>query len=251
MTSEKPSSRSQTGFFSESGELGGSHAQFTEICTALYERELLTLAHLNTNNASMLKRRMGGLPYHIRSVARYMVTQLQLPPTLKVDTHNGSWFCKQPSKCPGLTQDNEKCVQWFKKNTDYGLVVPVLVQSIEGLTIELDSIDMFRESRDRVHLNKHGWFDIGESQLTKKCASQDAINIQPIDEISKSAFSSSQLSSTTLTLLKPTKAIMSSACCGHMWNYKSKTSPRSLSLREMRLSTRLNWENFTSTRSKQ
>ena len=245
MTSEKSSSRSQTGFFSDSGELGGSHAQFTEICTALYERELLALSHLNTNNASILKRRIGGLPYHIRSVARFMVTQPQSFAPLKVDTHNGSWFGRQPSKCPGLTQDNEKCVQWFKKNTDYGLIAPVLVQSIEGLTIELDSIDMFCGSKDEIHLNKHGWFNIGEGQATKKCVTQDTIDAQPIDEITESVFSSSQLSSTTLTLLKPTKVIMSSACCGHMWNYKSKTSPRSLSMREMRLSTQLNWKNFT------
>lgn len=248
MTSENSSSRSQTGFFSESGELGGSHARFTEVCTALYERELLALSHLNTHNASVLKRRIGGLPYHIRSVARFMVTQPQSSSPLKVDTHNGSWYEKQPSKCPGLTQDDEKCVQWFKKNTDYGLVVPVLVQSIEGIAIELDSIDKFRDNKEGVHLNKHGWFDIGAGQVTKKLTPQNTFDSQPNDEMSEGVFPSPQLSSITLTLLKPTKAIMSSACCGHMWNYKSKTSPRSLSMREMRLSTHLNWKNFTSNR---
>ena len=251
MTSENPSSRSQTGFFGESGGLGGSHAQFTEICTALYERELLALSHLSTNNASILKRRVGGLPYHVRSVARFMVTQSQSLFPLEVDTHNGSWYGKQPNKCPGLSQDNEKCVLWYMKNTDYGLVVPILVQSIEGLTIELDSIDMFRDSLSEIHLNKHGWFNVGQKQLTKTLAYDNSHNDQVTDDPKKEGYSSPQLSKTTLTILKPTKPIMSSACCGHMWNYKTKASPRSLSMREMRLSTQINWKNFTLTPASQ
>ena len=244
MTSKNSSSRSQAGFFSESGELGGSHAQFTEICTALYERELLTLSHVNTVNVSILKRRIGGLPYHVRSVARFMVTQSQSFPPLKVDTHNGSWYSKQPSKCPGLNQDNQKCIQWYKKNTNYGLVVPVLIQNIEGIAVELDSIDMFREHTNEIHLNKYGWFNVGQEQLTKTTIA-DNIVITKDGNVIPDLYSSSTLSSVTLTLLKPTKAIMSAACCGHMWNYKAKTSPRSLSIREMRLSTQLNWKNFT------
>lgn len=255
MTLENSSSRSQSGFFNESGELGGNHARFTEVCTALYERELLALSHASTNNVSILKRRIGGLPYHVRSVARFMVTRPQSVLPLDVDTHNGSWFCKQPSKCPGLNQETEKCVQWYKKHLAYGLVVPVLVQSVEGMCIELDSIDMFNEPQNNVHLNKHGWFNLGVGQITRTSNVNDvttemvlsstALTQELSDEKAQKPFASRQLSSTRLTLLKPTKTIMSSACCGHMWNYKSKSNPRSLSIREMRLSTQVNWKNFS------
>ncbi|QGX60918.1 hypothetical protein [Alteromonas mediterranea] len=227
MTIEGSSSRTQTGFFSESGELGGSHAQFTEICTALYERELIALSHLSTTNISILKRRMGGLPYHVQSVARFMVSQ-NSPSPLQVDTHNGSWYAKQPAKCPGLNQDSENCINWYRKHMAYGLIVPVLIHSIEGLTIELDSIDMFNASEGKVHLNKHGWFNVARSLLSRANETKEA-------------------ALNAITLLKPTKAIMSSACSGHVWNYKTRTMPRALSMREMRLSTQINWKNFTLT----
>lgn len=251
MMPDERSSLNQVGFFSDTGELGGSHPQFNEVCTALYERELIVLAHSNITNLSLLKRRMGGLPYHVKSVARYMVNHANMPnpSPLKADTHNGSWFAKQASKCPGLQHNDQnerdKCQQWYSKHAEYGLVVPVLITNIEGMHIELDSIDMTSQNKTELHLNKSGWFlNTGSAILKASSASSD------IRQTSANSdhFTSKEVKHATMhtqVLLKPTKAIMASACCGHMWNYKSKRSPRALSMREMRLSTKINWRNFS------
>jgi hypothetical protein len=224
MKPEDSTSRSQSGFFSESGELGGAHPQFAELCTALYEREVTTLSVSAINNLSLIKRRIGGLPHHVRSVARFMVAvrhnDVVFP--LDIDTHNGSWYAKQSAKCPGNKHDKQKCAQWYAQHGAYGLVVPVLMSSMEGFTIELDSIDMVDHTLHRVHLNKHGWF------LNSGASAEGSEKI-----------------GLSRCLLKPSKAIMTSACCGHSWTHKSRTFPRALSIREMRLSTQINWKNFT------
>lgn len=229
-------SHSQVGFFNEAGELGSSHPQFNEICTALYEREIISLAHGELKNLSLLKRRMGGLPYHVKAIARYMVNnQTSSNPTpLEVDTHNGSWFAKQAAKCPGLNylDDAEKRRTWYKKHAAYGLIVPVLVLSIEGSHIELDSIDMVNQDNTQLHLNKNGWFCNSGDRIPSNTSVNDDTN-------------SCALSVENKILLKPTKAIMTSACCGHTWSFKSKRSPRALTLREMRLSTQIQWKDFT------
>lgn len=226
------SSSSQTGFFSDSGELGGSHPHFTEICTALYERELLNLAHSGPSNVSILRRRLAGLPHHIRSVARFLVANSS---PLAVDAHNGSWFIKQPTKCPGSTQKSEMKQQWYIENADYGLVLPLRITTVEGTHLELDSIDMVDQKRSTLHTNKHGWFHFSGDTM------------HPIENGSNS---SSLLENETNTfvqkqLLKPTTAIMASACSGHFWRNRAKVLPRALSLREMRLSTQINWKNFS------
>ncbi|MBR9896822.1 MAG: hypothetical protein GYB16_10610 [Gammaproteobacteria bacterium] len=226
----------QVGFFSDAGELGGSHPQFNEICTALYEREVISLAHSQITNLSLLKRRMGGLPYHVKAIARHMVNNeaLSNPSPLRVDTHNGSWYAKQSAKCPGINHldDSEKRESWYRKNAKYGLVVPVLVLNIEGTHIELDSIDMVNQDNTQLHLNKNGWF-----ANTGECIHSTT---QPDDDSASTA-----LSVERKILLRPSKAIVTAACCGHAWSFKSKRSPRALTLREMRLSTQLNWKNFT------
>ena len=218
MVSDSPMSSEQSGFFSHSGELEGTNPQFTEICTALYERELLNIAHNGPSNVSILRRRLAGLPHHIRSVARYLVSHST---PLDVDAHNGSWFLKQPAKCPGLTQTAESCNTWYQKNAQWGLVIPILVKSLEGSHIELDSIDKVQWENQTLHANLHGWFTFEGIGLNNEtlCFSEK-------------------------TLLKPSKAIMASACCGHTWRHKSKGMPRALSLREMRLSTNIEWRTF-------
>ena len=227
---------SQVGFFSEAGELGGSHPQFNEICTALYEREIVSLAHSEIKNLSLIKRRMGGLPYHVKAIARYMISNgiANNPSPLKTDTHNGSWYAKQSAKCPGINHldDVEKREAWYRKNARYGLVVPVLILNMEGSHIELDSIDMVNQDNTQLHLNKNGWF-----ANTGECISSTPLR----DEME----AATALSVQNKILFRPSKAIMTAACCGHAWSFKSKRSPRALSLREMRLSTQINWKNFT------
>jgi len=247
--------KTQSGFFNDLGELGGNHAQFSEVCTALYERELLFIAHSGISNASILKRRIGGLPHHIRSVARFFVTN---PTPLSTDTYNGSWYAKQSKSAPRLPQDAETTVQWFKKHADYGLVVPVLIQTIEGIHLELDAIDKTMLVDDLVHLNKHGWFTIdgtgrepnrGARQATQSAGSSlnglVESSIEGSVEDSHEGAHGNHGGFDRKTLLKPTKTIMASACSGHAWNFKSRVSPRALSIREMRLSTQINWKNFT------
>ena len=229
-------SNTQVGFFSDAGELGGSHPQFNEICTALYEREIISLAHSEIKNLSLLRRRMGGLPYHVKAIARYMVNNGNTinPSPLKTDTHNGSWYAKQSAKCPGINHldDVEKREEWYTKNAKYGLVVPVLVLNMEGSHIELDSIDMVNQDNTQLHLNKNGWF-----ANTGECIHSTTQR----DDFSEAT----ALSVENKKLLRPSKAIMTAASCGHAWSFKSKRSPRALSLREMRLSTQINWKNFT------
>lgn len=224
MASEELSSSQQSGFFSHSGELGGSHPQFTEVCTALYERELLNIAHSGPSNLSILRRRLAGLPHHVRSVARYLVAN---PSPLDIDAHNGSWFIKQPAKCPGLNQSMDAVAKWYSRHGQWGLVVPILHTTLEGFHIELDSIDKLapndgeQSQEQRLHTNLHGWFTLSGTSLEPPSHTY-----------------------ATKVLLKPTKAIMASACSGHTWRHKAKGAPRSLSLREMRLSTKINWNHF-------
>ncbi|WP_420935182.1 hypothetical protein ACOJR9_04530 [Alteromonas sp. A081] len=245
----------QSGFFNDLGELGGNHAQFSEVCTALYERELLFIAHSGISNASILKRRIGGLPYHIKSVARYLVTN---PTPLSTDNYNGSWYAKQPKSAPRPPQDTNTTAQWFRKNADYGLIVPVLIKTIEGIHLELDAIDKTALVDNLVHLNKHGWFTIeGASQETQQKTRQVIKSGEGSDDASHQSSYESALSHErayalenngafdSKILLKPTKTTMASACSGHAWNFKSRVSPRALSIREMRLSTQINWKNFT------
>lgn len=239
--------KTQSGFFNDLGELGGNHAQFSEVCTALYERELLFIAHSGISNASILKRRIGGLPHHIRSVARYFVTN---PTPLSTDTYNGSWYAKQPKSAPRLPQNADATAQWFRKHADYGLIVPVLVKTIEGIHLELDAIDKTMLVDDVVHLNKHGWFTVdgvnrGNSQEANRRNKQASHSIESSDEESRESGLENYGAFNSKTLLKPTKTIMASACSGHAWNFKSRVSPRALSIREMRLSTQINWKNFT------
>ena len=221
-------SSSQSGFFCDSGELAGSHPLFTEICTALYERELLHIAHNGPENIALLRRRLAGLPHHIRSVARYLVSNSS---PLKIDAHNGSWVYKQPNKCPGLTQQPEVIQRWYTKYATYGLVVPVLITTLEGTYIELDSIDQISANQLSIHANKNGWFENTGSQLDNN-KNAGVSTHSPHWVVSK-------------MLLKPTTAIMAAACCGHTWKHRSKGAQRTLSLREMRLSTQINWKNFT------
>ncbi len=209
----------QSGFFEDSGELSSSHPQFAEICTALYERELLDLALNSPNNISIVRRKIGGLPYHVRSVARFL---LDNSTPLAIDAHNGSWFAKQAAQCPNTNNTPDLLFSWLSKHADYGLVLPVLVESLEGKHIELDAIDKISLPNEGVHLNKHGWFDFRGGQITPDTNKH-----------------------VTKTLLKPSKANLTAACCGHTWRHRGKGINRSLQLREMRLSTKINWKGFT------
>lgn len=207
----------QTNFFVQRNELDTTPAHFAELCTALYERELMTLATSLPDDKSLIQQRIRGLPHHIRHAAHFMARQIS---PLKLDSHNAAWLAKQSGKCPADKITGDATHQWLERYAAPGLVACVLVEHYDASHIELDSIDRIDSEKEQVHVNKYRWFSFdGEAQASR---SQYA----------------------RLTLLKPTKATVSAACCGHRWNLRGKVSPRTLSLRELLLASSLDWKHF-------
>ena len=193
-----------------------------ELCNALYERELVSLATSNIKDPTLLKRKLSGLTYHIKNAAEFLINE---PTPIDVDVHNGTWKSKQSNKCPAIkaaTSSDEfaKTESWFKQHHYHGAVVCIYVNDYGNEHIELDSIDMIPSPANKLHCNKYGWFALNGESL----------------EASKTHV--------THRLIKPNKAILSAACSGHMWNTKGKATPRALSLRELLLSTNINWKTF-------
>ena len=193
-----------------------------ELCNALYERELVNLASSNITDPKLLKRKLSGLSYHIKNAAEFLINE---PTPIDVDVHNGTWKSKQAAKCPAtkwVSDDDaiEKTEKWFTDNHYHGAVVCVYINDYGNEHIEFDSIDMIPTPANKLHTNKYGWF---------------ALNGECLEE---------QSNHVSCRLIKPNKAIFSAACSGHTWNSKGKTSPRALSLRELLLSTNINWKTF-------
>ena len=94
--------------------------------------------------------------------------------------------------------------------------------------IELDAIDKVDTAKQTLRLNKYGWFHFSGLPVT-------AINTIPENAAEVSA----------IHIVKPNKAVMTAGCCGHCWNYKGKTMPRRLTLRELLLTSTINWKNYT------
>jgi hypothetical protein len=117
----------------------------------------------------------------------------------------------------------QKTQQWFSNNIQIGCSVAVHVVQLGCEHIELDSIDRIDLRGNRLHTNKFGWFNID-------------------GEFSEDVHT--KLSVLSLRLLKPSKAILTAACCGHKWDLKGKGQQRALSLRELLLSLTINWKTF-------
>lgn len=195
--------------------LASQYPNFAELSNALYERELQQLAQSNISDPELLKRKIKGLSHHVKNAAMHL---LEGNAPIDVDVHNGSWQAKQAAKCPIATQQTDKTLKWFQEHARYGAVVAVYIEHLGEQCIELDSIDMM--ASDRLHLNKFGWFSL----------TGEYFEIVP--------------KQTKYLLLKPNKAIFSAACGGHRWMPKGRAIPRALSLRELLLSTDINWQSF-------
>lgn len=193
--------------------LSAKYPNFAELSNALYERELQVLANSTISDPSLLKRKLKGLTHHIKNATMQL---LEGNAPISVDVHNGSWQSKQSAKCPLSSQTTDRTLQWYTKIAKLGDVVPVYVESMGRQHIELDCIDIMQS--DRLHLNKFGWFS----------KSGEYFDIVP-----KQA---------KYLLLKPTKSILAAACAGHCWNVRGKGIPRALSLRELLLSTEIDWK---------
>lgn len=196
---------------------------FADVCNALYERELMFLAMQNSGQPSLLKRRLGGLTHHVKKAAEYLVAN---PTPLGVDAHNGSWQFKQALKCPAKNHSPQATQTWFEQKTTVGLPVSVRIKYHDHEHLELDCVDKIDTKNQTLHLNRFGWFSFDGTFIDDETMHSEA-NISE------------------LVLIKPCKKTMTAACSGHCWNHKGKLSPRALSLRELLLSTLINWKTFT------
>lgn len=210
-----PSSQQVDIFADQQGQL-----HYAELCNALYERELASLSQQKINSISLLQRKIAGLRHHIKRAA-YSLLQHQSP--LRVDVHNASWQAKQAAKCMANKYDAEKTQQWFSNNVQIGCSIAIHVKQLGCEHIELDSLDKIELSNNRVHCNKFGWFKLDGTCAVQPNKAKDILGLR---------------------LLKPTKAILTAACCGHKWDHKGKGQQRTLSLRELLLSLSIDWKTF-------
>ena len=203
-------------------------AHFSELCNALYQREVNALAKGTFGHCQALQARLKSLPHYISLTAHAMVNvELNQQSPLALDVQNASWSAKQGLGIPLSGQDQASINTWYLKSPLHlGLVVPVLV----GDTIVLDCIDRFDLTQKRLRTNGNGWFSLAESQdigLGKTVA----INLDGVH------------------LLKPVKKVMIAACAGHCWRGNSKRAPIMPTLRELLLSCSIDWKNLRKTHS--
>jgi hypothetical protein len=193
-----------------------------ELMNALYQRECRYLAEYGPGQARVLKRKLKHLPHHVYNAAQDLLNN-QTP--IEVDIHNASFTAKQTATCPGLKQTPEQKFAALSKPQPLGTVLPVLVKTIHGMHIEIDSVDRVDPDQQLIHVNKHGWFDYyGHSLAT-----------QP------DTLASNESQFYEIVLLRPSRAIWTAACCGHQWKYKGRGIPRALTMRELRLSFGIKW----------
>ncbi|RUO38239.1 hypothetical protein CWE13_00895 [Aliidiomarina shirensis] len=212
----------------------GFDSQFAELCNALYAAELLQLSgmasdHPQAEDIRLLRRRLGSLSYYVQRAAHALLVSAAKPEhPLQLDVHSGNWLAKQKTTPPkrNISQtsssNQKKLAEWLASSAKLALPLPVYVESAGTIRIALDSIDEVDWDNKCLHLNQWGWFDFhGFSQ------SDENANIQ-------------------LQLLKPDKANMTAACCGHQWNAKGRLQPYPLGLRTLLLSATVVWPKFTS-----
>jgi hypothetical protein len=216
-----PPAQPQVNIFTDSHQ----QTQFAEICNALYERELMTLAQQPFSNISLLQRKLGGLRHHIKRAAYHFIHHNG---PLTVDVHNASWQAKQSASCIAKKHDPAKVNTWFSHYARSGLPVAVYNHNMNGEHLELDSIDRIDTDNQLLHTNKFGWFNMDGS----------------LADIHSAARNSHINTSNQHLLLRPSCSVFSAACCGHTWNHKGRSQPRTLTLRELLLSGSINWKNF-------
>lgn len=212
---------SQTTIFS-----GGSPRQafYAELCNALYDKSVLELAELPNLDAKTLQKRLISLTYHINLAAEKL---LNCNSPLELDVYNGSWQNPQSNHCNVDKTTPVDTTKWLEKHLAIGLNLPVYVAKKRTEYIELDAVDKIDVENQKVRLNKHGWFHFDGTPASVQNPKCD-------DEKYRQR-----------RLLKPNKALLTAASCGHCWNYKGgKTTPRRLSLRELLLSADINWKTY-------
>lgn len=196
-------------------QVSSQNQTYTELCNALYERELLRLSQQSPVQLAQLPKQLASLPFYVRKAAQRI---LRADSPLTLDSQNASWFASQAAKCPLNRQRPDQIARFFEKSARPGLLVPVYQEQLGIETFSVDSIDQVDPVGQRVHCNAYGWFDYSGT---------------PLDEANADKF-----------LLQPGKVVMSACCCGHQWSNQKRSSPRALTLRELLLTSCLNWKNF-------
>jgi len=194
---------------------------FSELCNALYERELRLLAKVEMISIETIQGRLKSLSHYVNRTANLMVrvNELGYSP-LTLDTQNATWSAKQASKLSILEQNKSDVFLWYltliNKPNDalLGLAVPIVKED----HIILDCIDRIDNEKKRIRTNTSGWFSLTEVN-----------NDLPV------------------RLLKPNKKVLLAACAGHRWQDRVKATklrPIIPSLRELLISGTIDWRNF-------
>lgn len=193
-------------------------ADYAELCNALYERELLTVASQQQVDPVRLQSKLKSLPHYVKRTALLMSDTVT---PLTLDPQNASWVAPQGVKPPLTGQ--KFAWQWYEDlELPLGLIVPVMFNG----QVHLDAIDRLDNNRQRLRTNAFGWMSVAN------CGADNSVvtnHDQP-------------------HLMKPMKKIMMAACAGHRWQLGKRTRPQPLTLRELLLSCHINWRNFRQTR---
>ncbi|MDG1921485.1 MAG: hypothetical protein P8I90_00830 [Glaciecola sp.] len=195
---------------------------YAELCNALYQRECEFLAEHGPTQASLLKRKLKHLHTHVTQCAERLLHNTS---PLQVDKHNASYQAKQSPKCPSRKQTNEIIQSYFNTHHHVGSILVVAVNHLGMTHLEIDSLDKVNNEHALIHVNKFGWFNYAGQPVNAEGSCIEQTNALQ-----------------TLTLLKPTKSVLISACCGHRWSHIGKISPRVLTMRELRLSFSIKWK---------
>ncbi|NTS78068.1 hypothetical protein HR060_14505 [Catenovulum sp. SM1970] len=197
---------------------------YSQLCNVFYERELKLLTDCKLP-AEQLAKRMASLPFYIKRAAESLIS---LDNPLELDTQNGTWSAKQKKIHPADKITEQENQAWLAKYVCLGLVLPVCIVEKGVTQFRLDSVDEINNKDQRFHLNEQGWFYFSGKQCEQ---SQSEFGEQLGLHQQKKAF-------------KSTKDIISAACCGHQWIASDRTFQRALSLRELLLTSVINWKHL-------
>ncbi|WP_228710677.1 hypothetical protein [Saccharobesus litoralis] len=163
---------------------------------------------------ALLQKRLSSLSFYVKRAAESIIS---LSSPISLDSQNGAWSASQKRKIPTEKVDPEANFKWFSRYSDIGLIVPIQITQ-QGLThIKLDCIDEIDTVNQCFHVNELGWFNFYGQTLQ--------------DDLIKHK-----------TAFKSAKDIMIAACCGHQWIGSDRTYHRTLSLRELLLTSVINWQ---------
>ena len=213
----------------------GDKTQIAELCNVLYERELKRLSQDQKLAKDALQKTLGSLSYYIQTAGHHILT---FDSPLELDASNASWLAKQSAAPFSEKANTEQTSSFYQKHARIALTVPVVINVFGIEQVVLDTIDEVDEQNQRLHCNQQGWFYFGGHPNQQESENTDLdVRLESANSVTSA--------STTKLLLKPSKATMTAACCGHQWKNQHRMASRALSLRELLLATRVNWKKLS------